>query len=1586
MFITLNDVSGLWPSYSHFDYAALGTDGTEIIRLAPADPNFLQSCPIGVVCNIAITVFGVTDSFYILQAGRDNSTKFLTNGVSMQGYVSTGQYEYFAYQLNVPTNISIICTVLSGNPDIFVSTVNTQPSWNNYTWSSIGYGDEVVIIRSNDPNYLAPPGIYYISVYGDSVNTTFSIEASAITANYSTLLRDGQPQAGAAPPHGMRHFNFIFSNSSGTLRTGVDISVAPLSGDVDLYVSNLTYTGSDGRRHIIVPSPLCYNYDITGSCISWGVDPTTYTWSSTRSGTHDYVSIPPNEIQRFGQFLSIGVFNTAPDDPSGNATWAFFEIVAATGNIALQLPAGVAIEGSALGNQAKYYKFDIALYGNDLLFVANTRSGALSLYAAEGTVTDRPNQYNYTYNDTRTGFVRDDIIYVPWSSLSAACKIRVALGMTCPFYIGAVGSPNMPPGVPCYYTMLASYSGSPQSPNYLINGITQFGEVAQYNFQYYRGDINISPNQTIYIAVQNYGGSTALFANLGFNKTFPTNSTSADVYSPDMGGYERIIIVPGLGLSMPPIEAAHAFIGEKNIVKVPIYDGDKLVHVLDPRDPDDQVLMNKYFPAQWSTYVSQMEEYFAATDPHFEELEGAKSKGFAVTRVYCSRCPIYVTVGGIGQGLNAYELTYAAGVTFIPLSDDRPLDGVTSAGSYSYYAYQVTDPSADLTLTLQATSGGLVEAYVIVQSPSRPYDMPSMTRYQTVLAPWFGTGSVTFSHTDPTTFCVSADGLSTAAPCTYLIAVTVRGDVGTIAAFTLYASSDSGVQLTQLVDGKPFRSVVQEGNYTYFIFDASVNGAGVTPPVLISTQMFYGRTEMFITNQYVPRSSSSSFLPSQANPMNLCQWEAINATGAIYLSPTDPCYDPNNGIYTIGVLAATGLPVASEFTITASTSGERLLTVNTPYTNQFVFGNYNATYIFQQASRYQDLLITATASSGAVALLVRHDMSMYGDSSVPGCYRVSGGTLTVCSAYTWLAYGFDGAAAIYIPSSDPCNPIGAIGVRKPTTNASCVPAVDWGLGRVYVTVYGWGGGAQFSVAAIQAGSPITLSSGQPQIGQTGTVQICPTRDNSTGACTGSPSTWISAQGSFFTFQVPSSTTLKLNQYLLLEKLCSGNITGQCGVNLHVYVRTCRVGYCRDADTQPYPTTIYDQDYILTDALGALSIPYDSCYGPLVLPGDCVYYVSVFPICGNGVNPGSDCGAQSSVFRITFSGDEGLDRVPDDCFMNGQLCTLPAESTSVTHRYEAFIGDTSTPASLIVSACQGDVELDVCTWGWFGNNKTKCNPWSLPGPGNADSSYNTQGLPVGQVAYSSSGHTGLLLWGVSPSVPGASSTYQVQIISGNGPLLFLSPSSLAPTATRDQVTGSWIFVNWVAPVIINGGSSTVATNVQYTAYAFPSPSVPAGSHLETVCGMQAAYNPSIPIPIVKITITSNSINFTELDPSLTYAIAITATCGTACLMSSEETQNVAYLPTYLLPPGPPGPSSSPMPPGPGNNSNSSSAVIPAVVSVFVILIVLVGGYFGYRAYSKMSSGDRYFKSSAFIPSTSVSGGEAMDLGSAYSSLG
>jgi hypothetical protein len=552
VYLTINDGSGQWPGPSNYQYKAVGNGGSDAVTVQFTDPVFASRCAVAgpTPCVISISVVAYTDCIYTLTATTSVGVTQLVSGLPVTGYVGQGRYAYFNFTAPTADNFTIFVTALNGDPDVYVSATVARPTTGSYTWSAATGADEVIPIGTNDPNYLPPPNYYMIGVFGWAGNNTFTVLVRMDNAaNGTARLVDGTPQAGYALAHTFAYFSFNMSTQYplGKPFPGLDVAVIPQTGDVDLYISNITTIGANGLPALVYPRVICTYYLASGRCGVYSVDKTTYTWSSTQSGVQDFVSLPPSILYP-GEGFIIGVLATTLDRPNGLLPDpSVFSVVAATGTNTMLLPSGVSVPGAVQANQYKYYRYPVTLWGMDIIVSAQIKSGgSLDIFVGESYV---PSNGNSTWNTTSgQGILKDKFVVVPWTALSASCQDSMWSGTTCYLYIAVQGYKNMGPGAESIYSIIAEVSGSPTYPYYINNGQAIFSYIPANLYEYFYGRISISPDQTIYITVENVVGSTTLYANIGTNKNFwvAGQGTTPDITSQNVGGFERLVIAPGV--------------------------------------------------------------------------------------------------------------------------------------------------------------------------------------------------------------------------------------------------------------------------------------------------------------------------------------------------------------------------------------------------------------------------------------------------------------------------------------------------------------------------------------------------------------------------------------------------------------------------------------------------------------------------------------------------------------------------------------------------------------------------------------------------------------------------------------------------------------------------------------------------------------------------------------------------------------------------------------------------------------------------------------------------------------------------------
>eukprot|EP01022_Parablepharisma_sp_SALTPOND_P028385 TRINITY_DN70889_c0_g1_i1.p1 TRINITY_DN70889_c0_g1~~TRINITY_DN70889_c0_g1_i1.p1 ORF type:complete len:1619 (-),score=127.34 TRINITY_DN70889_c0_g1_i1:4134-8990(-) len=147
--------------------------------------------------------------------------------------------EYFAtYSFGVAfpkedaRDIRVFVVPITGEYRIFVG-VDYIPTSNNFTWE-FAQGATSLLIKSSDTRYRRE-GIYYVVVtklFPTNTNP-HAYTVKYITGLYSTTLLDGVPEIGNLTRGDIAYYKYFIAN----VTSDITLSVTPLSGDPDLYIS-----------------------------------------------------------------------------------------------------------------------------------------------------------------------------------------------------------------------------------------------------------------------------------------------------------------------------------------------------------------------------------------------------------------------------------------------------------------------------------------------------------------------------------------------------------------------------------------------------------------------------------------------------------------------------------------------------------------------------------------------------------------------------------------------------------------------------------------------------------------------------------------------------------------------------------------------------------------------------------------------------------------------------------------------------------------------------------------------------------------------------------------------------------------------------------------------------------------------------------------------------------------------------------------------------------------------------------------------------------------------------------------------------
>jgi len=380
--------------YTTFTWFAGWYSSVKTLRIRDSDPrvcvNATTSCP------FSIGVFGVNNSSFVLVASTTGTSMQLQNGIPTRRHIDTDGWAYFTFRVDTPgLDLSILATPISGDPDLYVSTVDQKPDKAHNNKSGSRWGFDVVDFPSADV------GWYYIGVTAFR-NATFDVTAILINStgdDTATVVRllEGEPFQRTVFKG---HFVYFTYDARGSSLDAMTITLTKLFGDPDLYVT------SDGS----FPST------------------TNHQWSSSNV-EDDVVQIdnPPSAVLKIG----VNAFTTSA-----------FVLTLSTSRGVTQLQEGIPLRAEQAARTYSYYK--LHLDSNDanipLTITVSPFSGDPDIYVATSHFNQRPNATSYQW--AGIAYMADSVTIAPTNPNYCLCT----------YYVGVFSFSA------CSYSILAQFS------------------------------------------------------------------------------------------------------------------------------------------------------------------------------------------------------------------------------------------------------------------------------------------------------------------------------------------------------------------------------------------------------------------------------------------------------------------------------------------------------------------------------------------------------------------------------------------------------------------------------------------------------------------------------------------------------------------------------------------------------------------------------------------------------------------------------------------------------------------------------------------------------------------------------------------------------------------------------------------------------------------------------------------------------------------------------------------------------------------------------------------------------------------------
>ena len=1516
-------------------YSLTGSTAGSYLTISLLDPQFASACPLGTQCIASIAVLGSTDTQFQLTAATAGSITMLGESLEISRAVAANATAYFSYAPSCNGTITFAVTPLSGIPLIAASVTNSYPTPGTSGW--------------------APPNVPGALTLSPNVPGALALSPQIIEINTTDNSAGNQPCAPACSIY----YVSVTAARGEAATFSIIATTAPFGAPTSIPLTDgIAVPG-------VAPPHLMTFFTFITSLPAVSID--FYAFAGT--GDVDvYVNWPQPGNTSADAFPSPFCFQQASSGActfwgaaAGSYRWS--SVISQTSGIATvpalaTVPVGTLLTVGVLATPPDAP--DGTPPPASLVYVT-AATGAAPIVLLGGIPQSASLDVGVAryYSFPPPSYGQDIIIVADVADGHISLYVSEAFGLS---------DPNTFPG-----PALSSFIGQPSGSGFSTYNVTDDTTGIERSKSVYIPFTSLSP-RCVFAVLVGSGACQLAIAIVGSARqgtaTFAVTATGAG--SPsfplriiDGGSLYSIVPQGGCAFVLAMVSGAGtptAYVNVQNIV------GASTLYV----NVGDRY--GFYSPGQGAPA-----DYVSADVGGFERMRIETN----------SSTPLFITVctdvsGTVGP--TSLYVDFHTGARVVQLGNGIPISGSLGLSSETaYYSFTNAHPLSDVMVGLDRTFGG-VDVWIIVASPSQPWMLPGPNNFMWAWSPSFSLPSYNISHTQSNA-CVPTD----IAPCVYMFALTTRFNAS--AAYIITASHKD-MPITSLVNGEPVQDSVSDGSYKYYLFQPS--GAGVpTPFVFLEWTNMLGNVVAYVTNTWIPGVSDSSTLPGKGSPV--CQWICTNFTGC-QMGQGDSCYLPaaaSGGpiVYTIAISGATNTPAfISHYQLAAVVQGSpQLLQVGYPTSDIFLPGMTNVTFGFVLES-LADVSIVASVAHGSVTMMVAHDSAFGSNSPPPGCAPTASGTRTICSGYTWLVATGIGEPALYINASSPCNPVVPPNTALPLVDPGCASDSDaFTTGHYWVTLYSNDDLSELSLLVNSAYRPIPtvpLADGAPQVVQSATFAVCPgaSRDPTDGACNTADPVYptIMPSGALFWFQQSGLSSLASTS-LMVERLCNGNYSGDCGAPLAVYLKGCVYD-----DTSSYSCLVpYHDDSLLKtvifDSIGAIDIPDGLCLNATSAPGaSCIYSAGIYPLTGGGVSPLPPgppvpyplpgIGAPPALFRVTLSTAEGIQRVPSDCPGNGRVCTLPPQSVAAgyTRRYEAYSGssDGVTPdvVTIVGSLCYGQtVTLSACYLG--GSCYTPNNPGGA-GEADATATSNANGIAslIFQNPISSRGVYWIGAAATGASAPGvfAPPIYSLSLQHGSGWTLALDP--LAAGTTAQWSDASTLVIAWGQAILMNPEAypaSRPALGAAYIIRLFPF----GGSGqwaLGTPCGARGAKNANLSIAEAHVRDGSLSTSFINLPNAYTYMVTVSVLCDSRdCLPLKEMAlQEISFTPvaTDKIPTPMPMPSASPMASPSSSPSGGSGVISPqssvsaaAVVSIVGVLAAGAALFFAYRKFGSALAG-------------------------------
>lgn len=1486
-------------------------------------------------CRYYIAVYGSRESTYSLVITLESTIPSLKDGIPVSGHVALLDWSYYKFIISYGSNRDILAslTTIVGNADIYITTDGSIPSWLNYQYSStnfISVSDSISIahddvdlqfcyaIHSNDFGCLLTIGIFGLADSDYTLSITTSSTAQLIMQNVpvtgtlnleSYKLYKTPILAGINFTHVtfQLHFEIYSGDITSYLSCSTDEpsmtnhewTFSPVGYADDFFLPSFAFDdenptkqgckdtqtiyiaiyGNTAASYLLLATEnntMSYPSLLSGHTMYHSVNYHNFYWYYIRPGksyediiisvtcqTGDIAVYLSSDYEHRAKYSNIdgtvSSYLTSAWSSSSYTTLTYdhdkiqtacqgrascyllvgvfgmyssiygssstFSITYQLKDSTMTLLNGVSVRSVANTGRYEYYKYTLTTLNVDLVISLTQLSGDSDLFVSVGY---KPSRYNNTWISTR---YLDDVIVIQSQDIDNSCHWS-SIHQSCDFYIAAYGYINGS------YSLVVTADNGFASRTHLIDGQPQQGHAALGQYVYYEFTVNSmnSIASTIELTLTSNSGQ------------------DADLYV--------------------------SFSGEPGI----------------------------------SSYDYRSNNIYALVD------------SITITpsmQHYCDGCKIYLAV----YGYTSSSYTLIASVSrVIELMTNVPTIGIVGLYHYRYYSFRNIDPLASITVSLNIISGD-GDLYIsaidpsIITSPSM-IEFPTQYKY-TWRSLKSGNDIISITYLDPK-FCYD---------CTYIVGVYGFKN----SSYTISVTENEDLVLRLLLNHPQKVLVDQSLNISR---NNGIRYFSIVPPnsidnIIISiTSLTYGFADIFAqvynTSTLAMRSTNNSayILPNPYDPSTYT-YSTLDSFDDVVVIPGNFGDEPKTII-----IAVVPLSIQFIYSIVASSSATSLILQSGIPQNHYVEGGQNAYFVYYPDD-IEDLLISVTARSGDPDLLIsRHN---------PHPYCTIESYLSKCYNYTYIARKYS-TDQIFISKDFPCKAV----LSGTTISSNCNPNEQLDNKPVYIGIFAISD-AKFTITVSVSGMLINLINGVPQLSSTSIGYDCNNRNKLSGAC---DSTAISypIQVAYFRYHVypqissyahnNEALTTAGNEQAVLRfslMLICGKTYVRCNP-VNIYISSCSISDCDEVKSHPSPRSISSSNLLVKTNVTSYSpttIVIDPISSPVycnpnIKHEECIYYLSIV---GDTTNM-----SEISSFSLTARTPGVVTLVPcDERSADGYKTTIDDESSSTLKGYEICSATSPVPfmkdiqyENMIFSLeqCYGSTNIKICSeygpcedtlptlssWTYSMNASHVCsNSMSQSDPNQVNceaikdsTSYNLikqtnlivpQGPENGNyfaVAYGK----GLFNLHIKSTVLTTTIEAKLQL-----PYDIISnyideglPTLQIIKTTDTSFTIQWPHVEVIMPTQ-NTASSKLGEYLSYSVYVIDNDLLVSVPELVVTspCGLDYIVNeyPDLVSEVITETLPRDKDGFvartvSNLLPSYSYTIVVSATCDEACLQSIAKT--------------------------------------------------------------------------------------------------